>query len=128
MEGKMKKVIYPIFFQFLLYLIQFIGVPLLTVIAPSDNARQLGIIISSTSIITFIGMFFFERRIRYWGLGYCLYLALVLSFRPFKVYGIDGSTFLSLNILRVLSLSFIVLIVEMSIFILVAIFKRILSK
>jgi hypothetical protein len=108
-----RKLLYPLLCQGILYLVQYIAIPLLFAnISPTDTARHLMLIISTTAAMAFVGMFFFERRLKYWLLGFVPYIVLTINVRPFRAYGTGTRLFASLDDLRILVLSMTVLAIE----------------
>jgi hypothetical protein len=78
--------------QFVLYLIQYVGIPYLYIPHPGNQVASTIIICVTSIIVGFFGFYFLMDRSWYWILSIPFYPLLVKMYHPKNIYGIgyDG--------------------------------------
>jgi len=112
-------------FQLLLYLVQFLLVPVFYFPGPHDNSY---ILIITTIIIVFLGMFSFNRNLIYWITSIPLYYIFVNLYHPQFIYGIyyRDPIFGYMTSPNILIISMVVLFIEILVWIFVMLLRLIL--
>lgn len=123
----MVKVVVPAFTTILLYIIQYIILPHIIIIYPSDVERVYLTIILSTLLIVLPTMAFLADRFRYWLIFLLLYPILVVLYHPANIYGIGYGMF-SIGLLTIVFLTIAVLLTEFLCWGLVKFLKTIIAK
>lgn len=100
--------------QILLYAVQYLIIPRLFWISPSDTARNITAIVLSTGIIALVWMLAVSDKLVGWILGIIPYFLLILAFHPAYSYGIGNGMF-DFDILTIVILSFFVMATEIAV-------------
>lgn len=122
----MKTRLSPILAQVILYLVQYTIIPALIPVWESGN-YSFEIISCTTVLIASVCMTFFSSLFRYWVLGYLVYLVLI-TVHPHNGYYNIGYGTTSLTFLLVYVYAVFVLILEIIVWVVIAIIKRSLKQ
>lgn len=122
----MRKKHIPILMQMILYIIQFVIIPSIIDIYPSDVHRHFLIIAVTTMVVSLIGMILFSCYFRYWVLGGLIYFILVNIYHPTYIYGIDYG--ILPKIISIIGLMIMILLFEFAMWVLIKLYKYILKK
>ncbi|WP_139902993.1 hypothetical protein [Clostridium thermarum] len=76
-------------FQVLLYLLQYIFLPIIIFPAPTDSTLNDFILVTTTGIISFAGMWMAVDKLSYWIITIPAYYLLVNLYCPEGLYGIN---------------------------------------
>lgn len=108
----MKKIIALLISQITIYLIQFLLVPIVIHIYPSDLHGNFVAICTTTAIITIAGMLMFTDKLRLWLNTIVIYAILVFIYHPNHLYGIGYGMFTN-NSIQIVVLIFTVIVIQM---------------
>lgn len=108
-------------FQLLLYLVQYLLVPVIAFPDPKDENLSGAIVMITTFVFAFVGMYFFVPNVLYWFATMPIYYWLVSLYHPENIYGINfrDDQFAYLSSTNVLTISIIVLLLEIFVWIIV---------
>ena len=105
---KTKRVLSPIIFQVVLYSLQFVILPSVYYISPSDIVRTAVEIILSTLFITIVGMIFFRNEFRWRLLGWLVHLVLMTIYHSDNIFSMGNGMF-DFNVITITFVSLLIL-------------------
>jgi hypothetical protein len=92
-SSKLRNLMMTILCQLVIYLVQFVVVPVFVDIYPSDTLRGTLAICVSTLFLSFGGMTKISRKYHYWIVGIIPYTMLLFFYRPYGItdgfWGVD---------------------------------------
>ena len=123
----MKKLLASLISQLTIYVVQFLLLPAVVHIYPSDSHRNFMAISITTAVISIVGMLLFSDQLRFWLGTIVIYAILVLIYHPDNLYGIGYGMFAN-DIISIVVLTFNVMAVQIVCWIVVKTVKMVFWK
>ena len=122
-----KKIVYAIVLQTLIYILQYLLIPIIYIPHPMDQTACTLILFFTTIIIIFFGQLFVIRNTWCWIISFPIYPILIKLYHPTDAYGIGYDGFLiSFNEnFYIILVSLFILIVEVVACIFVKLIQRV---
>ena len=114
-------------FQIGLYVLQYIIIPVLFKISPTDINGNCIIIIITTVLVSGVGIYY-VTQLRYWCSTITLYYVLIQIYHPQNTYGLDYSSHIPFTRISVYVLTVLVLIAQIILYLFIKGIQRICKR
>lgn len=119
-----------VLFQLMLYLVQYILIPMIHFPSPQDETLSNAIVITTTVIISFVGLYWFVNNVLYWLVTVSFYYLFVSLYCPDGLYRINyrDQIFGYMTSPTPLTITLVIMICEVCVWIFVILIQFILRR